>query len=124
MHEVKQTEQPRMMDQPVHPVEIGIMHHTHQRKSSEKVPPSMERDIAVKRRMRPQVRLVQQDDWRQRKNDDRYGREDQFTPVIPIARIAALYLLPKDAPPEQYIEDQESDTGNYVIFIGDIPEFA
>jgi hypothetical protein len=84
----------------------------------------MNRDIPVKGGMRPQVRLMQQDDRRQRKNYDRYRRKDHLAPVVPIARIAALDLLPKDTPPEQYIKKQECDTGNYIILIGDIPKFA
>ena len=72
--------------------------------------------------MRFQAGIVEQNDRRQRKYNDRDRGEDQFPPVIPIVRKPGLDLLPKDALPEQDIKDQEGDAGDHVIFIRDIPK--
>lgn len=59
------------MDQPVHPVEIRIMHDQHEGKCRPEIDPSMLRNILVEGSVYAETLVFQQNERGKRENNDR-----------------------------------------------------
>jgi hypothetical protein len=115
---MKPFEQAGMMQEPVHPVKISIMHKHHERKGKDEIYPSMVGYIKIICSMRSYAVAVQHYQWRHRKNDNgQSGKEDLTTVLLPFGK-PLLDLFISDLPFQEDIKKQECRPGNKEIFVG------
>ena len=104
MHQMKKAIKLFMMHESMGPVKITVMHKEHQRKSSEKVKPSMLFYFGIKCCVLRDDREMQHKEWNESKNGDSDNRIANFPCIIIYLGPFFLNLFVCNKGPKQNIE--------------------
>lgn len=101
------------MHQPVHPIEIGIMHYCHQRKSKNKIQFAMLVYVDIKFSMLCHFGAAQDQSRNKGHDENSQDRKNNFPGIIPDCRKPLLNFFRSDHPPQKNITNNKSNAGYY-----------